>query len=87
MECQASLKSICQAFEVLNRDKILTGSHKMYPIIIDAFEEYKLLYLPLLCTMFVMHASYKVPTTDAMLTLLMAHKWLIKCFCVAVQYE
>ena len=41
MECQASLKSICQAFEVLNFNKILIQSHKMYPIIIDAFEEYR----------------------------------------------
>lgn len=41
MECQASLKSICLAFQIFGEDKIVVGSHKMYPIIIDAFEEYR----------------------------------------------
>lgn len=46
MECQASLKSICEAFEVYNLGKIgiaPAGARKMYPVIMDAFEEYRLI--------------------------------------------
>ena len=50
IECHASLKSICEAFEVNNFGKI-TMSHastKIYPVIIDAFEEYRyILYIRL----------------------------------------
>ena len=43
MECHASLKGICQAFEVSHSSKITTtpASRKLYPVIIDAFEEYR----------------------------------------------
>lgn len=43
MECQASIKSICQSFEEFNHNHIFSSyaTPKMYPVIIDAFEEYR----------------------------------------------
>ena len=45
LECHASLKSICQVFELKNATKITikTSSTKLYPVIIDAFEEFRYL--------------------------------------------
>jgi hypothetical protein len=45
LECHASLKSICQGFELKNSNKITmkTSSTKLYPVIIDAFEEFRYL--------------------------------------------
>ncbi|XP_046841697.1 uncharacterized protein LOC124435787 [Xenia sp. Carnegie-2017] len=43
MECQASIKSICQSFEEFNHNHIFSyATPKMYPVIIDAFEEYRI---------------------------------------------
>ncbi|XP_046851247.1 uncharacterized protein LOC124444662 [Xenia sp. Carnegie-2017] len=44
MECQASIKSICQSFEEFNHNHIFSSyaTPKMYPVIIDAFEEYRI---------------------------------------------
>ena len=43
LECHASLKSICQGLYFKNSTKITvkTSSTKLYPVIIDAFEEFR----------------------------------------------
>ncbi|XP_046847302.1 uncharacterized protein LOC124440922 [Xenia sp. Carnegie-2017] len=44
MECKASIKSICHSFEEFNHNHIFSSyaTPKMYPVIIDAFEEYRI---------------------------------------------
>ena len=65
MECQASLKSICQTFEVFNHDKIAFSSvrsKKMYPVIIDAFNEYRYIFMlkPLIGAIIVKEKDYNM---------------------------
>lgn len=41
MECQVSLKSICQAYKMFSMSWIASISREIYPVILDSFEEYR----------------------------------------------
>ena len=43
MECQIPMKKICEAYKVLNMDKVTQhdASREIYPVVLDAFEEYR----------------------------------------------